>query len=125
MIESFEQCGVYLLPDGELENHLPSYTGNPYKVADRAKQDVFREERDLLLGGGLTGEQIASRYAALVAALDKASRSTAIDLDRYLGYTITDWIYKVQSAFSRGEITDLVPHFRTFFNKGFYERAFD
>lgn len=107
LIKAFEWCGVYLLPHGELENHLPGYTSNPYKVTDKAKQAVFKEERDRLLSGSLTAEQIRSRYKELVTILDRASLSTVIDTDRYLSRTIGDWIHKVQSAFHLGGIGDV------------------
>lgn len=107
LVGAFERCGVHLLPNGELENHLLSYSANPFKVTDKAKQVAFKEERDLLLSSGLTEEQIKVRYAQLITVLDKASRSTIVNMDKYLSYTISDWIHNVQSAFRRGEIVDL------------------
>lgn len=107
LIRAFEEGDIYLLPRGELENHLPSYTESPYKITDKSKQAVFRTERDLLLGDGLADEHVRSRYGQLANALDKASRSTLVDMDKYLNYTISDWIHKVQSAVGRGGIKDV------------------
>ena len=54
-------------PFGELENHLPSYSGNPYIVTDQAKANVFQQERDLLLRPDMTEAQILQRYGCLLA----------------------------------------------------------
>lgn len=107
LIRAFEECNVYLLPEGELENHLPSYEQSPYKISDKVKQEVFKTERDLLLDEDLPNEQIRSRYDQLTNTLDKASQSTMINMDKYLTYTISDWIHKVQSAVRRGHVTDI------------------
>jgi hypothetical protein len=107
LISAYEQCGLYLLPNGELENHLDSYSGSPYKVSESVKQTVFKTERDYLLSGALTEGQLQARYADLITILDKVSRATAIDTDKYLSRTIGDWIHKVQSAFHLGEIVDI------------------
>jgi hypothetical protein len=105
-MEAFKQCGVYLLPKGELENYLPSYDGNPYIVPDDAKTDAFEGERNFILGNELTEEQVLARYDGLLTILDETSRPNVVNMDLYLGYTIGDWVHKVQSAFVRGEIRD-------------------
>jgi len=106
LTEAFKQCGVYLLPNGELENYLPSYSGNPYVVSDDTKAQAFGKERDFILSNDLTEEQVFSRYDGVVTIIDEASHPNVVNMDLYLSYTIGDWVHKVQSAFVRGEIRD-------------------
>ncbi|NJD54766.1 MAG: hypothetical protein FIB07_18155 [Candidatus Methanoperedens sp.] len=107
IIEAFKRCGVYLLPNGALENYMPSYSKNPYIISDKVKTEVFDQERDFILNNDLNEEQVRSRYGELINILDKASRSSMVNMDEQLSYTISDWIHKVQMAFRRGEIQDV------------------
>lgn len=106
IIQAFKQSGVYVLCKGELENYLPEYKGNPYIILDDAKAKFFEQERDLILGKELTEEEIRGRYGELINILDEATCPKDIDMDLYLTYAIRDWIYKVQSAYNRGEVKD-------------------
>lgn len=106
IIEAFKRCGGFLLPKGALENYLPSYSRNAYIIPDNVKTEVFEQERDFILNNELNEEQVCSRYGELIAILDKASRSSVVNMDEQLSYTISDWIHKVQMAFRRGEIQD-------------------
>ncbi len=106
IIQAFKRSGVYVLSNGELENYLPEYKGNPYIISDDAKGKSFEQERDFILGNNLTEEGIRARYGELVNILDEATSPKEIDMDLYLTYAIRDWIYKVQSAYNRGEVKD-------------------
>jgi hypothetical protein len=106
IIEAFKSCGVYLLPKGELENHLPSYTGTPYQIPDSSKAEVFEREQEFLFSSDLTEEQICSRYDELASILDETCRSYTVNMNAYLSYAIGDWIHRVQSAFVRREVFD-------------------
>jgi hypothetical protein len=107
LLGAFESCGVFLLPNGELENHLPTYTDNPYTISDNAKLMVFKRERDYLLGSEITPREMRSRYGELTTVLDKATLSTSINVDKYLSAIIGDWIHKVQSAYKFSGISDV------------------
>lgn len=106
IIQAFKCSGVYVLSNGELENYLPEYKGNPYIISDDAKAKTFEQERDFILGNDLTEEEIYARYGELINILDEATSPKEIDMDLYLTYAIRDWIYKVQSAYNRGEVKD-------------------
>lgn len=106
IIQAFKRSGVYVLSNGELENYLPEYKGNPYIISDDAKAKTFEQERDFILGNNLTKEDICSRYGELINILDEAISPKEIDMDLYLTYAIRDWIYKVQSAHNREEVKD-------------------
>src|SRR5659263_546611 len=107
IIEAFKRCGVFLLPNGSLENYMSSYKRNSYVIPENAKAEVFEQERDFILSNDLSEEQIRSRYGELITILDKASHSNEVNMDGHLSYTISDWIHKVQMAFRRGEIQDI------------------
>lgn len=105
--EAFEQCGVYILSNGELENYLPSYEGNPYNVPDEAKQRVFQAECDFVLSTNNTIEQdFNSRYGELITILDKACGALPLETESYLSETVGDWIHRVQRTVNRGDVKD-------------------
>ncbi len=106
LIQTLKHSRVYVLSKGELENYLPEYKGNPYLIPDDIKANTFEKERDFILGNNLTEEEIRARYGELVEILDEATSPREIDMDLYLTYAIRDWIYKVQSAYNRGEVKD-------------------
>lgn len=106
VIQAFKHSRVYVLAKGELENYLPEYKGNPCLIPDDIKANTFEKERDFILGNNLTEEEIRARYGELINILDEATSPKEIDMDLYLTYTIRDWIYKVQSAYNRGEVKD-------------------
>lgn len=99
--EAFKKCGIHVLQNGELENYLPSYNGNPFSIPNTAKSEVFNKERDFILNNDLTEAQICLRYTTLPSILDKASHSKTVNMDLYLSYVIHDWIHKVQTVFKR------------------------
>ena len=106
VIQAFKRSGVYVLSNGELENCLPEYTGDPYLLSDSIKANTFEKERDFILGNDLTEAEICARYGGLITILDEATSPKEIDMDLYLTYAIRDWIYRVQSAYNRSEIRD-------------------
>jgi hypothetical protein len=97
IIEACRECSVYLLPRGTLENHLPSYSGNPYVVADVDKPKVFEKERDFLVSADPI--EIDARYGELIPILDSASCSTRLDMELQLSVAIGDWMHKVQTGY--------------------------
>lgn len=106
IIQGFKRSGVYVLSNGELENYLPEYKDNPYIISDDAKAKTFEQERDFILGNDLKEKEICARYGELINILDEATSPKEIDMDLFLTYAICDWIYKVQSAYNRGEVKD-------------------
>jgi hypothetical protein len=107
IIEAFKTSGVFILSDGELENYLPEYEGDPYQILDINKIKVFEKERDFILENDLDEPQINSRYGKLAKILDDATSPRIIDMDLFITNVIRDWIFKVQMSFNRGEIKDM------------------
>jgi hypothetical protein len=101
--EASKQAGVFLLPKGALENHLPSYEGLPYSIPDKAKATAFDVEREFILASERSA--IEARYADLLGILDAASGSAEVDLRKHLGYALGELIGNIQRAFERKEIT--------------------
>lgn len=101
--EVAREAGVFLLPKGALENHLPTYTGSIYQVPDKLKAATFETERDFILSSpGVSA--IESRYAELISSLDAASGVCEVNLKQHLGYAVGLFIGNVQVAFERREI---------------------
>ncbi len=103
LAEAARQAGVFLLPKGALENHVPSYDGSVFQVPERAKTATFEKERDFLLSSA-DQAAIEARYGQLVSILDQASGSSTVNLRKHLSYTIGEFIGNVQRGFERGEI---------------------
>lgn len=103
LAKAAREAGVFVLPKGTLENHLPGYEGSIFQVPDRAKAVTFEMERDFLLSSA-DQRAIEVRYESLIEILDQASGSCTVDLRKHLSYTIGDFIGNVQRGFERGEI---------------------
>jgi len=104
--EAAQKAGVFLLPRGALENHLPSYSGSIYQPPEATKAQTFEIERDLILSGpGISA--IESRYAELIPILDAASGACEVNLKRHLGYAVGVFIGNIQVAFERKEINSV------------------
>lgn len=104
LLGAFKESGVYLLPKGCLENHLPSYSGDALNVSDKLKTTTFELERDFILECS-DKKVIEQRYGELVSILDVVSGACEVDLHRFLGYSVGTLIGTIQTAFERGEIT--------------------
>src|SRR5205823_14790596 len=72
-------AGVFLHSKGELENEMPSYTGDPWSVIDEAKQRVFSAEREFILNPANRGG-LGARYTQLNEVLDEACGKVTVDL---------------------------------------------
>ncbi len=99
------EAGLYLLPQGALENHCPAYSGLPWEITDNAKVACFETELNYLLETTEVPE-IEKRYQILISILDRSQGHSLVNLERHLGFVIGDWISHVQSGVARGEIID-------------------
>ena len=107
IIEAFKRSGVHVLSNGELEHYLPEYKDDKYTISDAAKVRTFEQERDFILESNLTEGEIHARYGELINILDEATCPKEIDMDLYLTHAIREWIFKVQSAYNRGEVKNM------------------
>ena len=98
---------MHVLSNGELEHYLPEYKDDKYTISDAAKVRTFEQERDFILESNLTEGEIHARYGELINILDEATCPKEIDMDLYLTHAIREWIFKVQSAYNRGEVKNM------------------
>jgi len=106
IVQAFIYSRVYVLTNGELENYMPEYKGNPYIISDNEKAKTFEKERNYILENDLSEQDIFARYNDLLSILDEATSPKEINMDLYLTYVVRDWIHKVQTAYYRGEVKD-------------------
>jgi hypothetical protein len=106
LIEAAREGGVYLLPKGALENHVPSYTGSVFQVPEKAKAATFEAERDFMLSTNDIA-LVEARYSGLIPILDAVSGACSVDLRKHLGYTIRELIGHVQRGYERREIDSI------------------
>jgi predicted ATPase len=103
-IEAFRTAGVYVLPEGQLENYLK--VQNAFNISDKDKTNCFSRERDFLLQNTPTEQGLRDRYGSLIDILDSVTRSSLVDYKPLLRRHIIDFIYGVQVAYLYKEITD-------------------
>lgn len=98
--------GNQILPKGALENHLPSYTGDRYKVERSSKPIVLADELEFLASNP-TDEDLRGRYYLVLPILDSVIETKSVDPSKFVSFSLGDWIASVQRAFDRGEVTNL------------------
>lgn len=98
--------GNQILPKGALENHLPAYTGDRYKVDRSLKPIVLADELEFLASNP-TDEDLRRRYSLILPVLDSVIEAKSVDPARFVSFSLGDWIASVQRAFDRGEVTNL------------------
>src|SRR6185312_7656054 len=97
------ESGIYILPYGELENHLPSYNGCPYKVADNVKNKILEEELMWLLEKP-SKDHIVQRYGKLSEIIEKLPSKQNIDIRPFLKRFLADHLHFLIKAIRAGEI---------------------
>lgn len=106
VIDACKRCGLYVLSNGQTENYLPEYNGNKYVISDNKKAESHKRERNTISNNDFSEADFRTRYDGLIDVLDEATGTINLNLDLFVVHTIRDWIYNVQSAFSRGEVTN-------------------
>jgi len=94
---ALRQNNVLLLPGGTLERYLPSYTGDPYKIAEQSKNSAVQAEIEVL-AGRLTQEAIASRYGDLFKLICYLPSKKPVDVDPVLMDYLSGYIHDLQGA---------------------------
>ncbi|MFB6317965.1 ATP-dependent endonuclease [Saccharicrinis sp. FJH54] len=104
LIEAFETCNVYILPDGELEHY---FIKSPIQYLNIVSKDkLFEEERDYILLCNDKNE-LTTNYSNIIEILNKSVPVVNIDLYTHLKYVILEWIQIVQRGIAKGEIISL------------------
>lgn len=67
-----------------LENYVPEYQGNPFRISSEKKVETFEKERDFILRDNVTETKIISRYGELIPVLDEASGAREINVELHL-----------------------------------------
>lgn len=98
IIEIFSLFNIYILEKGQLENYLPTYTGNPYRIPKEQKYKVLSNELEEVIANDLKTEAVEQRYADLITIADKAIPLTSLHFDPSLNHILRDWIHIIQSA---------------------------
>lgn len=95
--QALMQRNVILLTEGVLENFLPSYNGNPYYADESIKGRTVAAEIDVM-AGGMTSDQLASRYRGLYQAVCALPAKSEVDFDSVLNDVVSQFILDLQSA---------------------------
>jgi len=97
IIAALHAKNVFLLPGGTLERYLPSYTGDPYVLADDAKRKAVVSEIQLM-ADGMTGVDMEDRYGALYRVVCELPSKPSVDTEPVLREYVGNYIHELQSA---------------------------
>ena len=81
--KALRQKNIILLPKGALENYLPSYTGDPFRIDDGQKRITVDKEL-LYLSMKPSEAEISSRYGGLYEAISDLPAKPEVNFDEYL-----------------------------------------
>ena len=96
-------AGIYLLPGGALENHLPSYDGHPYRIPDDAKQRVVAEELEWLSEPRAMAD-VSTRYGDLWVVAESLPSKPLVDIIPTLRRELADVLHAMFVAIRAKEI---------------------
>jgi hypothetical protein len=101
VLDHLASVDVHVLPGGALENYLPSYTGNRFKVPDDAKRPVaLAEQAWLATNPGPAA--VAQRYKELATIVRKLPSRPQVDLrqtlERELAHLLHHLIMSIRAA---------------------------
>jgi hypothetical protein len=96
---------VFLLNNGALENYLPEYTGNKYKVSEELKRKTVESEIEIMQE--LTETELAKRYTDLYILANEFPAIKQIDYRLQIQSYVSDIVYKVQKGISTKSIISL------------------
>jgi len=103
VLEHLAALHVHVLPNGALENNLPSYTGNPYAVPDDAKGPASDAEVTWLAGAPSEAE-IAQRYGALGEIVRSLPAQKPVDVLPVLQIDLANVLHTVIMGIREGQL---------------------
>lgn len=103
-IEGLKTSKIYIIPDGELEHFFKANNVDYLNINNKDK--LFADERDFILGID-SKEEIERRYSNILPLLSEAIPYVKVDMIKHTRFTIIDFIYKVQTAVERKEVTNI------------------
>ncbi len=89
------QKNVLLLTKGALENYLPSYAGNPFRIEEGQKRPTVENEI-IYLSTKPSKEQMVDRYGDLFKCIEKLPAKKEIDMDEFLSPVLGQLIMEFQ-----------------------------
>lgn len=95
IVAALAQKNIALLPNGALENHLPSYEGDPFNIPDNAKRTAVESEV-AILAEGMTQDDLERRYGALYTTIRSFPAQTTVDTDEILIKYLSNYVHEVQ-----------------------------
>lgn len=102
-IDSIKASNIYIIPKGELEHFFEAMAVDYLNITNKDK--LFHAERNHLLG--LSGADVATRYAEILSILKEAIPFVNVDLLKHMRFTVIDFIQRVQTAVERGDVNNL------------------
>lgn len=93
---------VFLLSNGALENYLPLYEGNKYKISEELKRKTVEAEIDFMQD--LEEDELKTRYTGLYDLLVEFPSTQTIDYKLQIRSYVSDLIYKIQKGISTNSI---------------------
>ena len=115
IVAALREKNVLLLPGGTLEIYLPSYTGNPYDLADSAKGKAVTEEIGRM-ASPTAMESMEDRYGDLYKAVCALPGKVSVDTEPVLRDYLGDYIHDLQGAVVKNpnwELSALQEHMNT------------
>jgi hypothetical protein len=100
--EALKTNKVFLLQNGALENYLPSYVGNKYRISEDLKRKTVESEIEIIQD--LSEEQLESRYSELYTILTKFPSTKKINYIVQIQSYVSDIVYKIQKGISTNSI---------------------
>ncbi len=105
IVDSLKKNKVFLLPKGALENYLPVYNGNLYRIEEDKKRTAVESEIQLM--NELSLIDLESRYEDLLEILSEFPSTKSIDYSLPLKNLISDIIYDVQKGVNNKSIANI------------------
>lgn len=87
---------VFLLSNGALENYLPVYEGNKYRITEELKRKTV--EAEITIMQDLTEKELGLRYGGLYELLLEFPSTQTIDYKLQIKSYVSDLIYKIQKG---------------------------
>jgi len=94
---------IHVLPSGALENYLPSYVGDRFKIPDEAKRSASMQEQ-AWLSNPRPKEEILARYGELGRVIQKLPSRPRVDIRAHLQRELANLLHHLIVAIRVGHI---------------------
>jgi hypothetical protein len=94
LLTHLASAGIWVLPGGALENYLPSYSGNPYRIAENAKPRATAAELEWIAAKPSTGD-VGKRYGSLADIVAALPAKPKVEIVPVLQREIADLLHRL------------------------------